>query len=151
VQVRSQSRKSEQTGHVRCNYSTKASNGRLLQTPTGVLTWHAPDSEQYLFGAPPECLVCPSTANSTTARKWLVAINTPNHLLQWHPSILNSTFHCKSKAKHSKTHSKHSIHSNLPKLTLVLKDLSEDYLCSFVALVAWIAFSFSILILISAL
>jgi hypothetical protein len=47
----------------------------------------------------------------------------PNHLLQWHPSFLNSTFIAKSKAKHSKTHSKHSIHSKLPKSTLVLRDL----------------------------
>jgi hypothetical protein len=31
--------------------------------------------------------------------------------------------HCKSKAEHSKTHSKHSIHSKLPKSTLVLRDL----------------------------
>jgi hypothetical protein len=27
---------------VRCNYKTKGSNDRLLQTPTGVLTWRAP-------------------------------------------------------------------------------------------------------------
>jgi hypothetical protein len=79
------------------------------------------------------------------------AINTP----QPPPSIAYKFselhIHCKSKAKHSKTHSKHSIHSKLPKSTLVLRDLWEDYLCSFVALVAWIAFSFSIIILISAL
>jgi hypothetical protein len=25
-----------------------------------VLTWHTPDSEQWLSGAPPDCLVCPS-------------------------------------------------------------------------------------------
>jgi hypothetical protein len=49
---------------VRCSYRTKGSNGQLLQTPTGVLTWHAPDSEQYLFGAPPDCPVCLSPANS---------------------------------------------------------------------------------------
>jgi hypothetical protein len=30
----------------------KGSNGRLLQTPTGVRTWRAPDSEQYMSGVP---------------------------------------------------------------------------------------------------
>jgi hypothetical protein len=85
------------------------------------------------------------------ARNWLEAINTPNHLLQWHPSILNITFIARAKATTPKTHSKHSIHSKLPKSTLLLRDLREDYLCSFVALVAWIAFSSSILVLISDL
>jgi hypothetical protein len=32
-----------------------------------------------------------------TARKWLEAINTPNHLLQLHPSFLNSTFIARAK------------------------------------------------------
>jgi hypothetical protein len=27
----------------------------------------------------------------------LEAINTPNHLLQWHPSFLNSTFNTRAK------------------------------------------------------
>jgi hypothetical protein len=44
---------------------------------SGVLTWHAPDSEQYLSGAPPDCLVCPSITKHPTVRKWLEAINTP--------------------------------------------------------------------------
>jgi hypothetical protein len=47
---------------VRCNYKTKDSNGRLLQTPNGVLTWRAPNSEQYLSSAPPDCPVYPSPA-----------------------------------------------------------------------------------------
>jgi hypothetical protein len=38
---------------------------KSLQTPTVVLTWHTPDSEQYLSGAPPDCLVCPSPAKTT--------------------------------------------------------------------------------------
>jgi hypothetical protein len=40
----------------------KGSNSRLLQTLMGVLTWHAPDSEQYMSGAPADCPVCPSPA-----------------------------------------------------------------------------------------
>jgi hypothetical protein len=47
---------------VRCNYKTKGSNGRLLQTPMGMLTWRTPNSEQYLSSAPPDCPVCPSPA-----------------------------------------------------------------------------------------
>jgi hypothetical protein len=49
---------------VRRNYRTKGSNGRPLQTSTGVLAWHTPDGEQYLSGAPLDCPVCPSPANS---------------------------------------------------------------------------------------
>jgi hypothetical protein len=32
-----------------------------------------------------------------TTRKWLEAINTPNHLLQWHPCFLNSIFIARAK------------------------------------------------------
>jgi hypothetical protein len=70
---------------------------KSLQTPTGLLTWHTPDSEQWLPGAPPNCLVCPSQQTQPTARKWLEAINTPNHLLHWHPSILNIAFIARAK------------------------------------------------------
>jgi hypothetical protein len=38
---------------------------KSLQTPMGVLTWHAPDSEQCLSGASPDCSVCPSPAKTT--------------------------------------------------------------------------------------
>jgi hypothetical protein len=31
-----------------------------------------------------------------TTRKWLEAINTPNHLLQWHPSFLKFTFNTRA-------------------------------------------------------
>jgi hypothetical protein len=48
-----------------------------------------------------------------TTRKWLEAIDTPNHLLQWHPSILNITFIARAKATTSKTQPMHSINSKL--------------------------------------
>jgi hypothetical protein len=32
-----------------------------------------------------------------TARKWLEAINTPNHLIHWHPSILKFLFNTRAK------------------------------------------------------
>jgi hypothetical protein len=47
--------KSEHTGHVRCGTGLSGApvpTVKSLQTPTGVLTWHAPDSEQWLSGVP---------------------------------------------------------------------------------------------------
>jgi hypothetical protein len=32
-----------------------------------VLTWRAPDSEQYLSGAPPDCPVCPLPTKSANS------------------------------------------------------------------------------------
>jgi hypothetical protein len=43
--------------------------------------------------------------------KWLVAINTPNHLIYSHPSISKFSFISRGKAQHSNTQSKQSIHS----------------------------------------
>jgi hypothetical protein len=37
--------KSEHTGYVRCSNSTRVSTVKSLQTPTGMLMWHAPDNE----------------------------------------------------------------------------------------------------------
>jgi hypothetical protein len=51
--------------------------------------------------------------------KWLGAINTPNHLIHIHQSLLKSSFIARAKAQHSKTQSKQSIHSKSPKSTLV--------------------------------
>jgi hypothetical protein len=76
---RSQSHRTCPVWHrtVRCNYRTRVPMVNSLQTPTDVLTWRAPDSEQYLSGAPPDYTVCPSPAKPAYARKWLEAINTP--------------------------------------------------------------------------
>jgi hypothetical protein len=46
-----------------------------------------------------------------TARSGWEAINTPNHLIHYHPSILNSSFIARAKVQHSKRQSKQSIHS----------------------------------------
>jgi hypothetical protein len=123
----------------------KGSNGQVAPNPNG----RADVARTGQWTMPVRC--AHRQQKQATTRKWFEVINTPNHLVQWHPSILNITFIARAKPTTSKTHSKHSIHSKLPKSTLVLRGLWEDYLCSFVALVAWIAFSFSILILISAL
>jgi hypothetical protein len=98
---------------VQCSKTTSASNGQLPQTLTVALTWHAPDCEQWLSGAPPDCPVRPSPA---TARKWLGAINTPQppHSKPSKPSKI--FIYCKSKVQHSKTQSKLGIHSKVPKI-----------------------------------
>jgi hypothetical protein len=52
-----------------------------------------------------------ASRNQPTARSGWEAINTPNHLIHYHPSILNSSFIARAKAQHFKTQSKQSIHS----------------------------------------
>jgi hypothetical protein len=47
---------------VRCIKTTDGSNGQLLRTLTVALTWHAPDSAQWLSDGAPDCPVCPSRA-----------------------------------------------------------------------------------------
>jgi hypothetical protein len=74
------------------------------------------------------------------ARKWLEAINTPKP-----PPFKSSKFselhiHCKIKGRHSKDTFKAFNPLKAPKSTLLLRDLWEDHLCFFVALVAWIIF-----------
>jgi hypothetical protein len=85
-----------------------------------------------------------------TARKWLEAINTPTTSFN-SIQVLWTPYSLQEQSQTLQDTFNHSIHSKLPKSTLVLRDLWEDYLCSFGSLVAWIAFSFSILILISVL
>jgi hypothetical protein len=48
-----------------------------------------------------------------TARKWLEAINTPNHLHSIHPSLPTFTFNTRAKSYTPKTQSKQSILSNI--------------------------------------
>jgi hypothetical protein len=57
-----------------------------------------------LSGVAPNCPVRHRTVRCAhhqqtlpTARKWLGAINTPNHLIHLHPSVLNSTFNTRAK------------------------------------------------------
>jgi hypothetical protein len=51
-----------------------------------------------------------------TARKWLGAINTPQPPHSKPSKHFEFLIHCKSKVQHSKTQSKQSIHSKLPKI-----------------------------------
>jgi hypothetical protein len=107
--------------------------------PNGLLTWQAPDSEQYLVRCTTGLSSVPSIA---TTRIVVGAINTPNHHHSSYPSLLHFSFNTRAKGKHSKDTIKAFNPPQAPKSTQFLRDLREDHLCSFVA---WIIFSFSFL------
>jgi hypothetical protein len=110
--------------------------------PNDLLTWQAPDSEQCHVRYTTGLSDVPST---TTARIVVGAINTPQPppFKRSKPPTLIIQY--KSKGKHSKDIIKAFNPLQAPKSTQLLRDLREDHLCSFVALVAWIDFSFSFL------
>jgi hypothetical protein len=69
----------------------KGSNGRLLQNPT-----HRTVNSTYpMRHRTVRCAHRQQT--QPTARKWLEAINTPNHHIYWHPSLLNFIFIARAK------------------------------------------------------
>jgi hypothetical protein len=106
--------------------------------PNGLLTWHALDTEQ----CPVRCTTGLSGAPSTATTRIVVgAINTPNHLHSSHPSFLYFTFNTKAIAFTQDTFQR-SNPLQASQSTQLLSDLREGVLCSFVALVAWIGFSF---------
>jgi hypothetical protein len=115
--------------------TTPNPNGRINVARTG--QWTVPvRCATGLSGAPFASRLCQRLGSD-----WGYKYPQPPHSK---PSKYSEIFiHCKSKVQHSKTQSKQSIHSKFPKSTLVLKGLWEDHLCSFVALVAWIAFFLS--------
>jgi hypothetical protein len=154
VPHRSQS--SEVRGHRTCpgvapdcsvQLQDKGSKGRPLQNPNG----RADVAHRIVNN------VCPVRHRTVrcarrqqkqpTARKWLEAINTPQPPHSKPSKHSELPIQYKSKANHSNTHSKHSIHSKFPKSTLVLRDLREDHLCSFALLLLGLRSSFPILIL----
>jgi hypothetical protein len=64
----------------------------IAPNPNGRLMWHALESDLY-------CVRCAHRQQSQpTARKWLEAINTPNHLHSSHPSFPTFTFNNRAKA-----------------------------------------------------
>jgi hypothetical protein len=137
---------SGRTGHVRCVAGVQLQDkGLQLSTtpnPIGQLMWHAPDTEQCHVRCTTELSGAPSTA---TARIVVDAINTLQPLPFKLSKFSELHIHCKSK----KTTLQDIINRSNPlqasKSTQFLSDLREGVFCSFVALVAWIAFSFSFL------
>jgi hypothetical protein len=110
--------------------------------PNGKMTSHAPDTEQLHVRCTTGLSGAPST---TTARIVVGAINTPTtsiqviqvlwtqHSIQEQKTTLQDTTNRSNPLQASKS-------------TQLLSDLREGVLCSFVALVAWIAFSFLFLL-----
>jgi hypothetical protein len=95
---------------VYCSKTTKAPTVDRLRTLMVALTWHAPDSAQWLSGGALSGAPIASRIQPTARSGW-EAINTPNHLIHFHPSISEFSFITRTKAQHSKTQSKQSIHS----------------------------------------
>jgi hypothetical protein len=93
--VRSQSRKSERTGHVQCATGLSGAARRQRTSmvncskPQRQLTWHSLDTEQCHVRCTTRLSGAPSTA---TARIVVGAINTPNHHHSSHLSFLNFIF-----------------------------------------------------------
>jgi hypothetical protein len=107
--------------------------------PNGLLTWQAPDSEHCLVRCTTGLSGMPIDSNGWNSG-WGYKYPQP-------PSFKPSKFselhiQYKSKGKHSKDTIKAFNSLQAPKSTQLLRDLREHHLCSFVAFVTWIAFSF---------
>jgi hypothetical protein len=113
--------------------------------PNDLLTWRAPDSEQCHVWCTIE-LSCVPVDNKVSQRLEVVGgykYSQPPPFKPSKPPTLLIQY--KSEGKHSKDTIKSFNPLQAPKSTQLLRDLREDHLCSFIALVAWIAFSFSFL------
>jgi hypothetical protein len=127
----------------------------------------APDSEQDLFGAPPDCTVAHMSEDPTVEPKQLGDVagapdcpvrpstaEFPNiHFGGWgykypQPPLFKAPKHSllliqyKSNTQHSKTQIKASNQIKVHNSTLVFRTCEKIDLCSFVVLVAWLAFFF---------
>jgi hypothetical protein len=96
--------KSERIGHVRCGTGLSGATtgqGFLWSTrskPQQACWRGTHRTMNSVYPVHHRTVRCPHhQQKQPTARKWLEAINTPNHLLQWHPSFLNSIFIARAK------------------------------------------------------
>jgi hypothetical protein len=110
--------------------------------PNGLLTWQALDSEQCHVRCTTGLSGVPIDNNSWNSG-WGYKYPQPPLFKPSKPPTLLIQY--KSKGKHSKDTIKAFNPLQAPKSTQLLRDLREDHLCSFVALVAWIAFWFPFL------
>jgi hypothetical protein len=109
--------------------------------PNCLLTWHTPDNEQCHVRCTTVLSGVPSTA---TARIVVGAINSPQPPPFKPSKFLDLNIQYKSKSLHSKTQSKDQILSMPQNQLNCLVTSDRVFSVSFVALVAWIAFSFSL-------
>jgi hypothetical protein len=109
--------------------------------PYGWVTWLA---HRTVSGGAPVCPVCPSTAKFPNDILVVGAINTPQ------PPLFKASKHSllliqyKNNTQHSKTQIKASDQIKVHNSTLVFRTCEKIDLCSFVVLVAWLAFLFPI-------
>jgi hypothetical protein len=153
-ELRSQNAPDSPVAHRTCPVQQEDKRLQRSTAPNhnGLLTWQAPDSEQYPVRYATGLSDAPVDSRFSQGLNWWVgAINTPQpppFKPSKPPTLL---IQYKSKGKHSKDTIKAFNPVRALKSTQLLRDLREDHLCSFVALVAWIAFPLLILILLSAL
>jgi hypothetical protein len=124
--------KSEVRAHrpVRCSKTTKAPTVDQLRTLTVALTWRAPDSAQWLSGAPI------TSRNQPMTRSGWEAINNPNHLIHIHPSISEFSFIARAKSN-TPRHNQSNQSTQIPKINSSALGLVRGSLVFFLALVAW--------------
>jgi hypothetical protein len=138
--------KSECTGHSGTGQSGAARGQKTstvnCSTSNGLLTWQALDSEQCHVRCTIGLSGVPIDSNSWNSGCGYKYPQPPLFKPSKPPTLL---IQYKSKGKHSKDTIKAFNPLQAPKSTQLLRDLREDHLCSFVALVAWIAFSFPFL------
>jgi hypothetical protein len=128
----------------RCCKRTEDFNGQQLQTPTFDWCGTHRTMNSAVFGAPPHCPVCPSTATTGIV---VGAINAPNHHHSSYQSIPTSSFNTRAKEYILKTQSKHQILSkfqNQFKWSKVPSDLRESDLCFFCCSCCLVVFFFSL-------
>jgi hypothetical protein len=118
---------------------SQSSNGRNRQNPNGWVMWLA---HRTVFDGAPDCPVRPSTAALPNGCFGGWGYKYPQ------PPLFKASKHSlfliqyKSNTQHSKTQIKASDQIKVHNSTLVFRTCEKIDLCSFVALVAWLAFSF---------
>jgi hypothetical protein len=116
--------------------------------PNGWLMWLA---HRTVFGGTPDCPVCHTIAAFPTTILVVGAINTPQ------PPLFKASKHSllliqyKSNTQHSKTQIKATDWIKVHNSTLVFRTCEKIDLCSFVVLVAWLAFLLSLILTVKAL
>jgi hypothetical protein len=117
----------------------QSSNGQNRQNPNGWVTWLA---HRTVSGGAPDCPVRPSTTSLLNGcfGGWGYKYPQPPPFKTSKYSLLLIQY--KSNTQHSKTQIKASDQIKVHNSTLVFRTCEKIDLCSFVTLVAWLAFFF---------
>jgi hypothetical protein len=125
------------------------SSRRVRAAPEG-----APDSEQCLIGAAPDCpapqdVIAPRVETVGTLTVGLVvgAINTPNHHHSKYPSFSDISFNTRASAINTRHNLKESKPLQVPNTLQTPSDYRESFCSCSLSSCSWIAFFFPILVL----